>query len=459
MDLLLLVPVLLLQDPRDRLQEAVREGRLEEARAALREMAAGDGARAARGLIAALPRARDRMASLLKGSVGARSDYDRIDSSFSFGLEEERIKNRSLEKAKERIQEANARAAEGELVYDAIRGAFATLKPEAVPVLAEEAGRTGSWILKCELIEGLGSMGAEKPLLALLAREKEPVALAAILHAGVPERGAAFFKDAHWQVRLGALRSVAASKERVETVIDALPAADARWRNAAFGGLRDLTKTDLPPDPEVWQDWWKANGADFLAERYNPSRPRELEGPHRTTFYGIPIRSSRVCFIIDRSRSMAEQGRFAAAVKELKRLVDELPDGALVNILFFGETVTAFAASTRPLDKSVRRDLGAFIDKQRYESGTDLYRALEKGLTLVGSAETGLLREDGVDTLVVLSDGQATIGRLVDDDLVGRVIARRARYLRPVIHTVSLVNDARSLKLLSELTGGEYRCK
>lgn len=455
--MLLLVSALLLQDPRDRLQEAVRESRLEDARSALREMAAGDGARAARGLIAALPRARDRMASLLKGSVGARADYNRIDSSFSFGLEEERLKNRSLEKAKEQIQEANARAAAGELVYDAIRGAFASLKPEAVPVLAEEAGRTASWILKCELVEGLGALGAEKPLLALLAREKEPVALAAILHAGASERGAAFFKDPHWQVRLGALRSVAASRERVESVIEALPAADARWRNAAFEGLRALTKTDLPPDPDVWQDWWKANGADFLEGRYNPARPRELEGPHRTTFYGIPIRSSRVCFIIDRSRSMAEQDRFAAAVKELKRLIEELPDGALVNILFFGETVTAFAAATRPLDKSVRRDLGAFIDKQRYESGTDLYRALEKGLTLVGSAETGTLREDGVDTLVVLSDGQATVGRLVDDDLVGRVIARRARYLRPVIHTVSLVNDARSLKLLSDLTGGEYR--
>jgi hypothetical protein len=49
------------------------------------------------------------------------------------------------------------------------------------------------------------------------------------------------------------------------------------------------------------------------------------------------------------------------------------------------------------------------------------------------------------------------VGRLVNDDLVGRVIARRARYLRPVIHTVSLSSDARSMKLLAELTGGEYR--
>jgi Mg-chelatase subunit ChlD len=106
-----------------------------------------------------------------------------------------------------------------------------------------------------------------------------------------------------------------------------------------------------------------------------------------------------------------------------------------------------------------RRDAIQFIDRMGYESGTDLYGALEKALALVGSPESGRLREDGPDTLIVLSDGIATVGRLVDDELVARVIARRSRFLRPAIHTISLSSEARSLKVLSDLSGGEYRVK
>ena len=42
---------------------------------------------------------------------------------------------------------------------------------------------------------------------------------------------------------------------------------------------------------------------------------------------------------------------------------------------------------------------------------------------------------------------------------IARIITRRARYLRPVFHTVSLSNDSKSLRLLAEKTGGEYRAK
>jgi Mg-chelatase subunit ChlD len=78
---------------------------------------------------------------------------------------------------------------------------------------------------------------------------------------------------------------------------------------------------------------------------------------------------------------------------------------------------------------------------------------------MVGNADTGRLHEDGVDTIVVLSDGQATVGRIIDDELLAWVIARRARYLRPTFSTVSLASDSKSLRLLAERSGGEYRIK
>jgi len=156
---------------------------------------------------------------------------------------------------------------------------------------------------------------------------------------------------------------------------------------------------------------------------------------------------------------MKEQGRFDHARAELKRLLESMPDGSLVNVIFFGWTTNCFAKQPRLLDAPSRRELETFIDRCGLESGTDLYGALEKALSNIGNPDTGKLYEDGVDTIVVLSDGQATVGRIIDDELLAWVIARRARFLRPVFNTISLSSDSKSLKLLAEKTGGEYRAK
>ncbi len=444
-------------DERTRLAEAVRETRPAEVREALAELSANDGVRAAKAVFAYLPRARDRMAALCAATVQARLDHARIETDFTFSIFEDRLKQKRLEEAQERIREVSRLAVDAERVYDTLREAIPALGPEGIEVLAEEAGRTRSWLLKCELLEGLAAAGAREPLRRALDREKEPVVLAAALPGVASERAADFLAHHQWQVRLGALQGLRGTDGAVEGIIGRLDRFDRRFHLEAGAVLRDLTGTDLPADPTVWRDWWKANGEDFRAGRYSPLRVKIRPGPGRTTFYEIPIVSDRVCFVIDRSASMRVHGRFGTAKKELKRLLDEMPDGASVNIIFFGETTACFARSMRVLDRSTRREAETFIDRQLYDRGTDLYRALEKALALVGSAETGSLREDGPDTIVVLSDGQATVGRLVDDELVGRVVARRARYLRPVIHAISLTSDAPSMKILAGLTGGEYR--
>jgi Mg-chelatase subunit ChlD len=457
---ILAVSLLLAQGARDRLAEGIRESNLPEVDAALSDVIRLDGKAAARALIAALPRARDRMDALLRATVGARQAYDNIDTSFAFNLEEEKIKQKALAQARLRIQEACKLAIEGEKVYDAARAAVGKLPPEAAPVLAAEAARTLSWILKCELYEGLAALRAEGLLRPRILPEREhPAVLATVLAGVASEKAAEFLEHPQWQVRLGALRGSRGSRDAVAPILDALDVPDLRFRNAAFEALGALTGTQLPPDPAVWHDWWKANAGEFVAGTYTPAARKELPGPRRTTFYDIPVASSRVCFVIDRSPSMRSDGRFDAAKVELRRLLDELPDGARINIVFFGGTTSLFARTTRALDRQARRDAADFIERQLFESGTDLYGALEKALSLVGSPESGVLREDGPDTIVVLSDGQATVGRLVDDELVARVIARRGRFLRPVIHTVSLSLEAKSLKMLSDLTGGEYRTK
>jgi hypothetical protein len=455
--------LLLQSDPKDRLLEAIRVTSVEDTQKALAELATGDGARAARAVMAALPRARERLNTLIAITQRARENYVQADTSFGFNINEAVVKQRALEKAAARIQESAARAIEGEKVYQSILDIFSFLKPEAVPVLAAEAERTALWPLKCEILEGLGAMGGKEARLALavlIDRESAPAALAAALRAVPSGEASKYLGHAQWQVRLAALESLRESKASVGPIVDAMGQADFRFRKQATRTLVGLTETELPPDATAWRDWWTANRDDFAAGRYSARAARQPEGPGRTVaFYDIPVHSSRVCFVIDRSKSMKADERFDHAKTELKRLLDSMPDGSLVNVVFFGWTQNCFSKSPKVLNAETRRDLDVFMDRCGFESGTDLYGALEKALTMVGNADTGKLHENGVDTIAVLSDGQATVGRIIDDELLAWVVARRARYLRPVFHTVSLSSDSKALRLLADRTGGEYRAK
>jgi len=444
--MILLVGLLLAQDPR--LDAAVRAT---DPRAVEAALAASPAPRA---LVAALGRARERLDVLLSAHAGARASAIELDDAVTFDLHPEKAKKRRVDEAKARVRETSGRALDGERIYDAIRAAFRGLPAGAAAVVAEEAEKAGSWLLKCELYEALGTMGAEGALLKALDVEREPVVLATVLSGLVTERAEWQLDHATWQVRLAAVRALRESKSAVGTIVGRLPAADARWRNEACATLAALTGREMPSD--AWPEWWRENADDFRAGRVNAAAPA---GPGRTTFYDIPVASTRICFVIDRSGSMRDNGRFQTARKELLTLIDRLPDGARVNMVFFGGSASFWAKTTRTLDAQARKDATRWVEDQNLESGTDLYRALEKSLALVGWADSGKLREDGVDTLFVLSDGEATVGRLQDDELIARVIARRSRYLRPVIHAVALSSAAPSMRLLADLTGGEYRMK
>jgi hypothetical protein len=461
MGALLAVLTLFLQsDPRERLWGAIRETRLEAAQKALADLASGDGARAAQTILVALPRARERLNVLIAIAQRARDAYESTDTSFGFNIKEEVVKQRALELAAARIREATQKAIEGERIYQSILEIFGYLKPEAIPVLEREVEKTALWLLKCEILEGLGALAAKTELAVAIDRESAPVCLAAALGASPTGKGASFLFHPQWQVRLAALDSLRHSRESVGSIIASMDTGDLRYRLQAAATLARLAATDLPPDPAVWRDWWKANREDFEAGAYIPGAPSPTAGPGRTVaFYDIPVRSSRVCFVIDRSRSMKEQDRLDGAKRELKRLLGYMPDGSLVNIIFFSGSQSCFAKSPRFLDARSRREMMSFVDGSGFDSTTDLYGALEKALTMVGNPDTGTLSEEGVDTLIVLSDGQANVGRIIDDELIAAEIVRRARYLRPVIHTVSLSSDSKSLRLLAERTGGEYRAK
>src|SRR5207249_920053 len=105
-----------------------------------------------------------------------------------------------------------------------------------------------------------------------------------------------------WQVRLGAVRALRESPKAVGPLVELLPEMDLRVRNGAFADLGQLTNTELPPDPAAWKDWWKANGEDFAAGRYNPQERKQPRRAGTRSSSSTASASSRGPISMRRSR-------------------------------------------------------------------------------------------------------------------------------------------------------------
>src|SRR5262249_28329375 len=149
-----------------------------------------------------------------------------------------------------RMRETVAQALEGEKLYESILDILGFLKPEAVPVFVSEVDRSAQWVLKCELIEGLGVMGAKDALSSIVGRETGPVFLSTALYAGPGSPGVGFMEHTQWQVRLGALTGLRQSRSAVGPLVGALSQNDLRFRKEACESLRKITGTELPMDVE-----------------------------------------------------------------------------------------------------------------------------------------------------------------------------------------------------------------
>ena len=123
-------------------------------------------------------------------------------------------------------------------------------------------------------------------------------------------------------------------------------------------------------------------------------------------------------FVIDTSGSMEREGRLELVKDALRLLVDQLGRNDTVAIVTFGDDARVLLEPTRATDAN--RILGV-IEELRPGGSTNLEAGLRLGYELARSS----LTENGIDRVVLASDGVANVG-LTDSESILAAIRRDA---------------------------------
>ena len=258
-----------------------------------------------------------------------------------------------------------------------------------------------------------------------------------------------------WSVRLASVEALA--QLRPKQAVDGLLAlmakegAFTRLSVAARRALVRITGMDLPDDPDQWKAWLAAHdGFQVPAE---PPDDRPAAGKTVARFFGIAVESARVVFVLDRSGSMtildssgdAIRSRWEALQEQATRAVTGLSKGAKFNLVFFSDTVDAFRPKSVDATESERAEAKRFLKGVEPRGETNLWGGL-----LVA------LDDPDVDTVIVLSDGEPTMGEFTKAGDLLRETSLRNRFRRIAISTISLGGDSPFLRELAAQNHGTY---
>ena len=273
---------------------------------------------------------------------------------------------------------------------------------------------------------------------------------------GNPDLAAMILKNLthkQWQVRHAAVEALGKLRvrEAVLPLIKRLELEDVKRVRAAIAyALFVTTGMNLYDFTETWKKWWLEHGNGFEVPAEIPQRKKVDSGGTVASFYGLPLDSDRVTFVIDQSGSMnasdgAEGSRLDTAVSETLGAVGRLKAQDRINVILFESGIHPWQKKLVPLSASNRADLESHLRRRKPAGSTNLYDALELALT-----------DKQVDTIFVLSDGSPTSGKYVAMPDILRAVRRLNQARRIAIHCVSVGMDSTLLKKLAAANAGQY---
>lgn len=268
-----------------------------------------------------------------------------------------------------------------------------------------------------------------------------------------------------WSTRLAALRGLESMRvsEVLGPIVERMNAEDGRLLVEFADTLWRLTGRPYRTRSGAWASWFEEEGEGFeliepraLAKIELEEENRRLRQITKVEFFGVRIESTRVIFIVDVSGSMNEalrgeyigrpgEMRMDVAKRELKGALKVLEPTALYNIITFSSGVDAWLDGVIGSSEKSRDDAIDFVDRLGAGGGTNLYEAVQAAF-----------EDPDVDTIILLSDGEPTVGPVIQPAVIRSDVARWNEHRGVKIHSISVGGSLRVLEWLAGDSGGTY---
>jgi uncharacterized protein YegL len=269
------------------------------------------------------------------------------------------------------------------------------------------------------------------------------------------------FTHKSWPLRAAAYDfcRVVRSLDSVSPLIERLDAEKGRLREDCLDALKAITSYRLF-DSARWRSWWKESRPTFVMPTLAQVSPPKRQGRAPSTvssFFDIPLVSTRVAFVIDISGSMSagmatvsssgkvSRTRIDAAKRQLTRVVGELQTTSLFNVVYFETKVQAFAKAARKATRSTKAEALGFVQRLRATGGTNIHDALELAFA-----------DDDIDTIYLLSDGSPSAGKITDATQLADAVASWNKVRRIRIHTIAIGSQSKLMERLAADSGGVH---
>ncbi len=354
-----------------------------------------------------------------------------------------------------------------------------------------QAGRFSKSLVRAvQLLGRSGEPAAESKIVSLLSANDPRTVLLAADVASTAQREAALDPlvklagrkeyPQHFGFRRGVVDAVARypQKPAIDFLVTTVAESKGQLKYEAARHLTRATGKDFGGHEADWKSWWQENRESFAFETVKPVSSSTVRTPRSSStgstaaaavaaaatrmpwpepvpeFYGVPIYGQRVCFVIDRSKSMAStvngETRLDRAVQELEQAISALPEYAYFNIVAFDTEIKLFKRELIQATSEGKRQGISFAVGLDPGELTNCHDALMAGLD----------SDANLEAMLFLSDGEPTIGPIIDPFTIVEVVTERNAFQRTTINTIGI--DSRGiheefLKQLASRNFGEYK--
>lgn len=229
-------------------------------------------------------------------------------------------------------------------------------------------------------------------------------------------------------------------------------------RERTWDVLVSLTGARFPKeDPGAWQRWWDKTRDQFTVAEIDEKKVEAGVTSDGSSFFGIPVRGSRVLFIVDTSGSMLEtmragsttsaqgggRSKMEAAKDELVQVVEKLTADCAFNLVWFSNGAELWSKDMVEATPANKKKFTKAVDGLRADGGTNLWEGLRDGLKVEAFGH-GALYGARYDEVFILSDGIPTLGDVRDPKELLSLVDETNRYSRVVINTIYIAGDPES---------------